>query len=466
LFNIHELQDPVRGATKAISGNNDWTKLELTFNSGEMREVTVNCLFGGWGRATGTAWFDDVELAPAGGSELGGEMGRVLRVVTTHYAQRGTVDSIVPTLLALKSASPVVATTVLDGLMTGWPEEKHPSLSATDKQALQNLMESLPESARDRLLALAQRWGEPDLFGKSIAAIIESLRNAVTDAAQPDEKRAAAAKRLVGLQDNPETVGMVLDQVNTLSAPALASGLVNALSESRIPRTGSAIIDHWAQLSPAVRRNALAVLMRRSEWAMALLDAVEKHNLSKGDLAPEHWSNLKQNPNRAVARRAERLAEINAAVSSDREEVVKKLLPLAKDKGNPTRGKEVFTATCAVCHTFNGEGGKVGPDLSGIGARDRSEILTDILDPNRSVEANYRMWNVTVKDGDTFSGRLETETQTSVEILDTTGQKHVIQRKDVASIQGLQTSIMPIGFEALPPDDLKALLEYICTTHQ
>jgi putative heme-binding domain-containing protein len=144
---------------------------------------------------------------------------------------------------------------------------------------------------------------------------------------------------------------------------------------------------------------------------------------------------------------------------------VKKLLPLAKEKGDVSHGKDVFTATCAVCHTFNGQGGKVGPDLSGIGAKDKTEILLDILDPNRSVEANYRLWNVTTKEGDTFSGRLETETQTSVEILDTTGQKHAIQRKDIASMDGSANSIMPTGFEALPPDDLKSLLAFMTETH-
>ena len=126
----------------------------------------------------------------------------------------------------------------------------------------------------------------------------------------------------------------------------------------------------------------------------------------------------------------------------------------------------MFTVTCAVCHAFNGQSGKVGPDLTGIAARDRAEIFTDILDPNRSVEANYRLWNVTTKDGETFSGRLETETQTTVEILDTTAQKHVIQRKEIASMDGSQLSIMPTGFESLPSDDLKALMEYLCQPHQ
>jgi putative heme-binding domain-containing protein len=174
---------------------------------------------------------------------------------------------------------------------------------------------------------------------------------------------------------------------------------------------------------------------------------------------------LKQNPNRAVARRAERLAEINPGLSADREEIVKQLLPLAKEKGDAARGKEVFAASCAVCHAINGQGGKVGPDLSGIAARDRSDILTEILDPNRSVEANYRLWNVTTKDGDTFSGRLEAETQTTVEILDTTAQKHVVQRKNIASMDASQLSIMPTGFEVLPSSDLKALIEFLAQAH-
>ena len=78
------------------------------------------------------------------------------------------------------------------------------------------------------------------------------------------------------------------------------------------------------------------------------------------------------------------------------------------------------------------------------------------------MEANFRLWTVSTKEGDTFSGRLETETQTTVEILDTTAQKHVVQRKDIASLEASQLSIMPTGFEALPPEDLKSVLEFLC----
>jgi putative heme-binding domain-containing protein len=87
--------------------------------------------------------------------------------------------------------------------------------------------------------------------------------------------------------------------------------------------------------------------------------------------------------------------------------------------------------------------------------------LIDILDPNRSVEANYRLWTVSTKDGETYSGRLESETQTTVEILDSSGHNHVIQRKEIDQMNGSLLSIMPNGFESLPPTDLKALLTFL-----
>ena len=145
---------------------------------------------------------------------------------------------------------------------------------------------------------------------------------------------------------------------------------------------------------------------------------------------------------------------------------MKKLLPIADRKGDLARGKEVFKSSCMNCHTLDGEGAKIGPELTGVGSRPRQDILLEILDPNRSVEANYRLWTVTTKDGETFSGRLDAETQTSVEILDLTSKQHVIQRKDIASLDASTLSIMPVGFESLPENDLASLLEYLAhSTH-
>jgi putative membrane-bound dehydrogenase-like protein len=462
MFNIHELQDPVSGGTKALVGDNDWTEVALNFNSGEMTEITINALFGAWGRATGTAYFDDVQLTLAPGSELGGELGRVVRLVTTHYAQRGPVESILPTLASLTGASAPVGGAFLDGLVAGWPEGKAPEVSSAEKSELNTLMKDMPEAIRDRLLALTTKWGRTDLFAENIREITQRLNEQITGKTGADSQRVSAARRLITLDDSPETLRLILSQIDLLTPPELAKGLITAATESRTSDTGQEIIARWKHFGPAARRSAVTALMRRPEWTMALLRAIEENSIPRADLAAEHWSQIKQSPNRAIARRAERLS--TAVATADREEIVEKLLPLAKQSGDATHGKEVFATSCAVCHAFNGQGGKVGPDLTGIGARDRSEILLEILDPNRSVEANYQLWTVNTRDGETYAGRLESETQTTVEILDTAGQKHVIQRKDIGSLQSSATSIMPTGFEALAADDLKALLAFLTET--
>ncbi|HYE30678.1 MAG TPA: PVC-type heme-binding CxxCH protein [Methylomirabilota bacterium] len=463
LLNIHELQDAVKGATKGVVGDSEWTQVQLTFNSGELTEATINCLFGGWGRASGTAWFDDIELTAAPGSELPGEVGRVVRLVTAHYAQRGPTDTILGTLSALQGSSPALALPVLDGLVSGWPAGKAPVINADQKRQLTSVMQTIPEDSRDRLLALSLAWGKSDLFGDSIASITKSLREKVADAGAAPEERANAARRLIALEGSPEVVTFILGQISVLTPPGVATGLLNALAESREQKTADAIINAWAKYTPSVRRTASSVLLRKAEWTTALLDAVQQSKLKRTDIATEHWAQMRQNQNRRISGRAERLAASPGAGSSDRQEMVAKLLPLAKENGDAKHGKELFTTSCAVCHVFAGAGGKVGPDLSGVGAKDPTEVLTDIIDPNRSVEANYRLWTVNTKDGETLSGRLEAETQTSVEILDTTGMKHVVQRKDIASMEESEMSIMPTGFEALPPDDLKALLAYLRT---
>jgi alpha-N-arabinofuranosidase len=59
LLNIHNIQ-PV--ATNALTDTRDWTRVEVVFETKEQDALQVNCLFGGWGLATGRAWYDDLRL--------------------------------------------------------------------------------------------------------------------------------------------------------------------------------------------------------------------------------------------------------------------------------------------------------------------------------------------------------------------------------------------------------------------
>ncbi len=61
LLNIHGMEG-IR--TKALVGTTEWSYLEVCFNTIQRKQVTVNCLLGGWGTSTGKAWFDNIRLEP------------------------------------------------------------------------------------------------------------------------------------------------------------------------------------------------------------------------------------------------------------------------------------------------------------------------------------------------------------------------------------------------------------------
>lgn len=399
-------------------------------------------------------------LAATLSSESSEELIDVVGLVATHYAQ-GAPSKVLQILHLMDGAPTNLSLALLDSFISSWPDDRAPKFSNEEKASLSKLMDAFPEATGDRFLSLVMHWGLKDQFAERYVTVTGSLKKQVADAALEDTQRASAAQRWVALQDEPGTINAILQHVTLLATPSLANGMLNGLSQSKSADVGTKIVKQWETFTPSVKRSAINVIMRRSAWAGALLGAIEKQEIAKADLAPEHWAQLKSNPSRRISGLANRLAETSATSSEERQQILDRFLPLSQEKGDAARGKEVFMASCAVCHAIGGEGGKIGPELTGIGARDRAEILQEILDPNRSVEDNYRLWTVTTNDDAVFAGRMEAETQTTVEILDLVSQKHVIQRRNIKSLRASRLSLMPVGFEALPADDFKGLLEFL-----
>ena len=73
--------------TAGVRGTSDWTEVAVEFEAGDDREVIVHCLFGGYGGATGTAYFDDVSLIKIGG---GATLAGALESLARAKAAAGT----------------------------------------------------------------------------------------------------------------------------------------------------------------------------------------------------------------------------------------------------------------------------------------------------------------------------------------------------------------------------------------
>jgi putative membrane-bound dehydrogenase-like protein len=472
LFNLHQLQQ--NGLPKPLKGDNEWTLATSEFATGGNTSLQLNLLFGGWGHAKGQAWWDDVqliELGPGGDTDLASssgaaKVGDIVKLVTRHYAERGPVDSIVATLSSIKEADRETAASVLDGLVAGWPDgaQASPKFSDADKAQIAALGKALPADQRDRLLVLASRWGQKEIFAGQLEEVFKTVKATLEGANGSVNDRVDAARRMIRLSDNADTVTTILSQITPQAPAELSRGLIGALADSRADDAAKLILGKWDAFTPVARKAAIGVMMRRVPWTLAMLDAIKEKKLTRGDLAASDWQALRMHRDRAVASLARKL-DTNT-MDANRAKVLTAMLPGLDAKGEVDAGAKLFTARCAQCHTFNGQGGKVGPELSGIGARDPKEILADIVDPNRSVEANFRLWTIETNDGDSYSGRLDTETQTSVELLDATGERHVIPRKDIASMNASQLSIMPVGLiDDFKPTDTASLMAFLNTGH-
>ena len=135
---------------------------------------------------------------------------------------------------------------------------------------------------------------------------------------------------------------------------------------------------------------------------------------------------------------------------------------IAKLKPDISKGKNVFTQSCANCHKAGKMGADIGPDLTLIGKKfDRVALLDAIINPNAAIVFGYEPWLINTKDGDTVFGFLLADDKTVV-VKDAAGKKHVIVKENITSREKQPNSLMPDPTSmGLSEKDLANLTEYL-----
>jgi putative heme-binding domain-containing protein len=148
----------------------------------------------------------------------------------------------------------------------------------------------------------------------------------------------------------------------------------------------------------------------------------------------------------------------------------------ANPVGNAAHGKELFygDANCSLCHMIEGKGGRVGPELTGVGgSRTRASLIDSVRNPSRRLAwgltestkefpQEYETITVVTADGKQIKGVALNEDNFSVQIVDTNEQIHLLEKDKLRSFQKSRESIMPqYNADILSDKDLDDIVAYL-----
>ncbi len=133
----------------------------------------------------------------------------------------------------------------------------------------------------------------------------------------------------------------------------------------------------------------------------------------------------------------------------------KALAGFAKQNGDPARGEIIYRRAalgCTVCHAIGGAGGKVGPDMTSLGASAPLDyIIESTLAPAVKVKEGYNAVTLALKDGTQATGVQVRETGQEVFLRDVVGKEQAIAKAQITSTTNVG-SIMPAGMTDALPD--------------
>jgi putative membrane-bound dehydrogenase-like protein len=138
-----------------------------------------------------------------------------------------------------------------------------------------------------------------------------------------------------------------------------------------------------------------------------------------------------------------------------------KYTALAAQPGNVEHGKTT-ALICQACHLFGTTGGKIGPNLSGVGAMGIEAILRSILTPNAAMESAYRIYRVEQRDGSVLDTFFVNENPESVTVRLPGSDDRRIAKKEIVRANFLRRSLMPDGLlDGLNDEQTRDLFAYL-----
>lgn len=329
------------------------------------------------------------------------------------------------------------------------------------RTALEKTLKTSNPALQILVVRIAQTHDLPDLH--------ELLKTLALDANQPAKLRieslSAIGSKLNKVDQN--TFDFLMSRMNEEYPPLDRLSAARALAE--LPHSEGQLIQLSKQLD-APGPLALPVLLRAYSKSTnagvghALIKGLNGSSAATNLSADELASLLKKYPEPVQKSAAPLLKKLGVDLAQQKAHL-ESLKPLLT-KGRFEEGKKIFfgkKAACSGCHAVENSGGKVGPDLTRIGAiRTGTDLLEAIALPSASFARGYRSYLVVTDAGRIYTGVISRESTDTVYLRTADLSEVRIARDEIEVMKESPTSIMPKGLEQrLTPQEIRDLLAYL-----
>jgi len=383
----------------------------------------------------------------------------VARRVVDAAAAHGTKGDLSPLVAALASTT---EDTILSDLLKGAREslrgQKNLRMPAGWPAVYKRLAQSADATVREDAVIMALVLGDPQ-------AVIDLRRIAQTTTA-PRTERQAALEALIA----NTTTGLAPLLQGLLSDPALRRTALRGLASFPDDTTPERVLAAYAELTSEEKQDAVATLASRKAYALALLDAVEQKVVARTDLSAYIARQLFALGDQQVTERLRTVwGDVRSASPQKQEQIVRFkaiLTPNFLSRADLSNGRMLFNKTCQQCHVLFGEGGKIGPDLTGSNRANLDYLLSNILDPSAEIGQDFRMSIVVTENGRVITG-LVVEKSPARLVMQTATERVTLPADEIEEMRLSDVSIMPEGqLEKMSKEQIRDLIAYLAVKTQ
>jgi putative membrane-bound dehydrogenase-like protein len=378
---------------------------------------------------------------------------RITELIETHPA---ATDALVTLLTQNPEATPDILTG-MSAALEGWSQAPKPKSWDT---VTQTLLSASNPNAKGALLPLIEKLNL--IFGSGRPP--EELLALITNPEADPNARLSAFTNLTRTP-KPDLLLPIRKLINDKILGTPARSALAAYDDKDIPK---ALLSPWPVRSQEQQQATIATLITRPAYAHALLDAVAKGTVPASTITPYQARQIRSLNDPDLTQKLTttwgELRDTPEAKKTELAQWTQRLTPDLIAKSDPKKGKAIFAASCAACHKLYGEGGALGPELTGSDRHKLSYLLENILDPSAIVPADYRMTLLQLKDGRTLTGVIPAQTDRTL-TLQTPAERLTIEKTQITSQQQLPISFMPEGLlTALGQDQVPHLIAYLMST--